>query len=67
MKEEYWEQFMTTGRIADIFLTKQKVAAARVAVWKNRRNRQELDQVNQIVLTGWCFQRHRLESMTDGL
>ena len=35
-----------------IFLTKQKVAAARVAVWKNRRNRQELDQVNQIVLTG---------------
>ena len=35
-----------------IFLTKQKVAAAKVAVWKNRRNRQELDQVNQIVLTG---------------
>ena len=61
MKEEYWEQFMTTGRIADYLLTKQKVAAARVAVWKNRRNRQELDQVNQIVFdrdgafngTGW--------------
>ena len=35
MKEEYWEQFMTTGRIADYLSYKAE--------------------------------RHRLESMTDGL